>query len=208
VLDGGKIWWNISTGREVKFPDAMSGNKVVFSADGSLAAIANFNNSVSVWKVATQQLVKSFSGHIDQVKSLAFSPDNRLLLTGSADKTARLSDIASGRLLRIFTGHTASVTGVAFTPDGKRIVTTSEDKTIRTWITDYNDLLVHACTLVGVDLTQDERVLYGVSGQDPTCPQFGEQSQPLMPTTTLIPTFTPLPPWTPISTPTQSNTKP
>ncbi len=137
VLDGGKIWWNISTGAQVKFPDAMRGNKVVFSADGSLVAIVNFDNSVSVWKVATQQLVKSFSGHTDQVKSLAFSPDNRLLLTGSADKTARLWDIASGRLLRVFTGHTASVTTVAFTPDGKKIVTTSEDKTVRTWITDY-----------------------------------------------------------------------
>jgi WD40 repeat protein len=208
ILDGGKIWWNISTGGQVKFPDAMRGNKVVFSADGSLVAIVNFDNSVSVWKVATQQLVKSFSGHTDQVKSLAFSPDNRLLLTGSADKTARSWDIASGRLLRIFTGHTASVTSVAFTPDGKKIVTTSEDKTVRTWITDYNDLLAYACTLVGVDLSPEERVLYGVSGQDPTCPQFGKQPQPLMPTTTPIPTFTPLPLWTPIATPTQGNATP
>jgi WD40 repeat protein len=208
VLDGGKIWWNISTGTKVGFPDAMSGNKVVFSADGSLAAIANFNRSVSVWNVATQQLINTFSGHSDQVTSLAFSPDNRLLVTGSADKTAQVWDIASGRLLRMLTGHSASVTSVAFTPDGKKIVTTSLDKTVRTWITDYNDLLAYACTLVGVDLTQEERVLYGVSDQEPTCPQFGEHSQPLMPTTTPVPTFTPLPPWTPIATPTQGTPTP
>jgi WD40 repeat protein len=208
VLDGGKLWWNISTGMKVAFPDAMSGNRVVFSADGSLVAIANFNRSVSVWKVASQQLINTFSGHTDQVTSLAFSPDDRLLVTGSADKTAQVWDIASGRLLRVLTGHSASVTSVAFTPDGKKIVTTSLDKTVRTWITDYNDLLVYACSLVGVDFTQEERVLYGVSDQEPTCPQFGENSQPLMPTTTPVPTFTPLPPWTPIATPTQGTPTP
>jgi WD40 repeat protein len=203
VLDGGQIWWNISTGTRGSFPDAMSGDKVVFSADGSLVAIANFNRSVSVWDVASQQLVNSFSGHSDVVTSLAFSPDDRLLVTGSADKTAQVWDIASGQMLRVLTGHSAAVTSVAFTPDGKKIVTTSLDMTVRTWISDYNDLLAYACTLVGVDLTQEERVLYGVSDQDPTCPQFGEQSQSLLPTTTPVPTFTPLPPWTPIATPTQ-----
>ncbi len=203
ALDLGETWWDISKAAPVKFPDGMRGNKVVFSADGSLAAILNNDSTVSVWKMATQQLVKSFKGHTDWIKSVAFSPDNKLLLTGSADKTAMLWEIASGRLLRVFTGHSASVTSVAFTPDGQKIVTTSEDKTIRTWITDYNDLLAYACTLVGVDLTPDERTHYGVSGTDPTCPQFGSGSQALVATTTPMPTYTPLPTWTRIATPTK-----
>jgi WD40 repeat protein len=202
VLDGGKTWWNISSAGPVPFPDGMRGNKIVFSADGSMVAILNSNNSVAVWEMTTQHLIMSVAGHTDAVKSLAFSPDNRLLLTGSADKTAMLWEIPSGRLLRVFTGHGASVTSVVFSPDGQSIVTTSEDKTIRTWITDYNDLLAYACTLVGVDLTPDERINYGVSGQEATCPQFGAESQPLVATTTPIATFTPLPAWTRIATPT------
>jgi WD40 repeat protein len=208
ALDMGQTWWDISKGGPVHFPDGMRGNNIVFSADGSLVAVLYFNNSVTVWKMATQQIVKSFSGHTDGVKSLAFSPDNKLLLTGSADKTAMLWEIASGRLLRVFTGHAASVTSVAFLPDGQKIVTTSEDKTIRTWITDYNDLLAYACTLVAVDLTPQERAYYGVSGTDPTCPQFGSGSQALVATTTPIPTYTPFPAWTSVATPTKGKTTP
>jgi WD40 repeat protein len=208
AIDGGMSWWNISTGEQFNFPIEMNGNVMRFSADGSLVAMANNGKTVKVWQVSTQQVVNSFSGHTGQVISLAFSPDNRLLLTGSTDKTARLWDISTGQLVRVFSGHTAAVTSVAFAPDGKRIVTTSLDKTIRTWIADYNDLLAYACTLVGRDLTPEERVLYGVSEQDPTCPQFGNQSQPLMPTTTPNPTSTPLSLWTPIATPTQGNATP
>ncbi len=205
VFDGGRTWWNISTGARVNFPEAMSGNKIIFSPDGSLAAIIH-GYTFSVWKVATQQLVQNYSGHSDQIRSLAFSPDNKMVLTGSADKTAMLWELSSARLLRVFTGHGASVTSVAFSPDGRTIITTSLDKTIRTWITDYNDLLVYACTLVGVDLTPEERTQYGVSDQEPTCPQFGLQSQPLLPTTTPLPTLTPFSTWTPISTPTRTPT--
>jgi len=208
AIDGGMSWWNISTGEQLNFPLEMNGSVMSFSADGSLVAMANNGKTVKVWNVLTQQVVNSFSGHTDQVISLAFSPDNKLLLSGSADKTARLWDISTGQLVRVLSGHTAAVTSVFFTPDGKKIITTSLDRTVRTWITDYNDLLAYACTLVGRDLTPDERVLYGVSGDDPTCPQFGAQSMPLMPTTTPIPTFTPLPFWTPMATPTQRNTIP
>jgi WD40 repeat protein len=208
AIDGGMIWWNISSGEQLNFPREMNGNVMSFSADGSLVAMANNGKTVKVWKVSTQQVVNSFSGHTNQVISMTFSPDNKLLLTGSTDKTARLWDISTGQQVRVFSGHTAAVTSVAFTPDGKRIVTTSLDKTVRTWITDYNDLLAYACTLVGRDLSPEERVLYGVSEQDPTCPQFGKQSTPLMPTTTPVPTATPLSLWTPMATPTQGNATP
>jgi WD40 repeat protein len=200
AFDGGKTWWDISAGHEIASPGGMNGDPNIFSDDGSLFADADVVKNVSVWKVSTKELIHSFSGHTDVVTSLAISSDNRLLLTGSADKTARLWDISTGQLLRVFSGHTAAVTSVAFTPDGKKIVTGSLDKTIRTWITDYNDFLAYACTRVGTDFTAQERVLYGISDQDPTCPQFGNQSQPLLPTTTLIPTRTPLPQWTPMPT--------
>jgi WD40 repeat protein len=203
VLDGGKLWWDISTGAQVNFPGEMNGYRIVFSADGSLAAIANNpGQPVEVWNVATKQLVKQVSAINSGVTSLAFSPDNRLLLTGSDDHTARLWEISTGRLLRVFNGHTAAVTGVAFMPDGHRIVTASLDGTLRTWITDYNDLVAYACSRVGTDLTPGERDHYGISDQEPTCPQFGAQSQPLILTTTPMSTRTPLAAWTPIPTPT------
>ena len=205
AFDGGEIWWDVSSGLEVNFFSQVSGSKSIFSDDGSLFAVVSSKEdgekTVSVWDVSTKQLINRFSGHTDRIVSLAISPDNRLLLTGSVDKTAQLWDISSGQLIRTLSGHTAAVSSVVFTPDGKKIVTTSLDKTIRTWITSYDDLLAYACTLVGRDLTPEERILYGVSGEEPSCPQFGDQAQPLMPTTTPMPTHTPITVWTPIATP-------
>ncbi|RPI82611.1 MAG: TIR domain-containing protein [Chloroflexi bacterium] len=208
TLAGGSIWWDIAAGGEMDLPAEMKHSQTVFSADGSLAALLQYNHSVNVWNVSTQKLINGFFGHTDLVTSAAISLDNRLLLTGSSDKTARLWDISTGQLVRVFDGHSAAVTSVAFMPDGQRIITGSLDGTIRTWITDYYDLLAYACTRVAVDLTPEERSFYGVSGQEPTCPQFGLHSQPLMPTTTPMPTHPAMPAWTPIPTPTPSTTNP
>jgi WD40 repeat protein len=209
TLAGGNIWWDISSDAKIDFPGATSSGPSVFSGDGNLFAGTDSQGNVTVWNVSTHKMYKHFlSGHTDQINSLAFSPDNKLLLTGSADKTARLWDLSTGQLLRILSGHTAAVTSVAFTPDGKRIITGSLDKTIRTWIADYNDLLAYACSRVGSDLSPEERILYGITDQEPTCPQFGVQSQPLMPTTTPMPPSTPMSQWTPIPTATPGNTKP
>ena len=210
VLDGGKSWLEPASGATVNFPDIPNNGGplgIVFSADGSLFAVAD-SVTAAVWDVAKQRPVNHFSGHNDRITSMAISPDNRLLLTGSADKTARLWEIASGRLLRVYSGHTSAVTSVAFMPDGKKIVTGSLDMTIRTWITDYNDMIAYACSRVGLDLSPEDRTYYEVSDQEPTCPQFGSQSSALLPTTTPMPTRTPLPRWTPIMTPTPDKSKP
>jgi len=211
VIRGMNVWWDFSSDTLFDFlgGDSKGSYPSIFSGDGNLLAIADFQGKVSIYQVSPKKYFNHFlSGHSDQITSMAFSPDNKFLLTGSADKTARLWDITSGQLLRVFSGHTASVTSVNFTSDGKRIVTTSLDKSVRTWITDYNDLLAYACSRVGRDLTPEERILYGIADQDPTCPQFGEQSKPLMPTTTPMPTSTQWPQWTPIPPATEDIVKP
>ncbi len=205
AFHGGTRWWNLVTGTDFALSNGMNGYLLAFSADGKLIAFASGNNELTVWDFSTQQLINRFSGHTDRITSLAFSPDNKFLLSGSTDNSARLWNIASGHMVRVYSGHTAAVTSVRFIEDGKKIVTTSMDKSVRIWITDYNDLITYVCTLLGSDLSIDERILYGVSGQDPTCPQFGVQPQLVTLTTTLLLTPTPLPVWTPISTPTQGN---
>ncbi len=205
TVDGGKVWWDLSAGGPVDFPAEMQGDRTKFSDDGSLVAISKFmGEPIGIWNVATRKLVNRVGWGAG---SMAFSPDNKLLLTAGGDK-AQLFEISSGRQLRVYSGHTAAVTDVAFLPGGQRIMTSSMDGTIRTWITDYNDLLAYACTRVGTDLTQNERGVYRITDPEPVCPQFSKPSKALMPVTTPMPARTPPPVWTPMPTPTSGSPKP
>ena len=100
----------------------------------------------------------------------AFSSDGKYVLTSGADGTARLWDVATGTEVRRFTGHTNMVRDVAFSPDGKYILTASHDTTARLWFTDYRNTLRYVCSLLTRDFTDEERLEYGISDHDPTCP--------------------------------------
>jgi WD40 repeat protein len=61
---------------------------------------------------------------------------------------------------------------VAFAPDGKHILTGSADKTTRLWLTDVQDVVHLACSLLRRDLTAEERAAYSISDATPTCPNL------------------------------------
>src|SRR5262249_7134851 len=65
------------------------------------------------------QLIRTFEGHTEVVKSVALSPDGRLALSGGGvyhepgNRALRLWELSSGRCLRTFEGHTAEVNSVS-----------------------------------------------------------------------------------------------
>lgn len=79
-------------------------------------------------------LVRTLTGHTNQVQSIAFAPDGRTLISGSLDNTIRLWDVGSGDTL-----HTINVGepvwSIALSPDGHLLASASKDKTIRLWDT-------------------------------------------------------------------------
>jgi WD40 repeat protein len=62
------------------------------------------------------------------------------------------------------------VTRVAFSPDGKFVLTVSADGTARLWDANYHDAIRFACSRLVRDLTSDERAQYGITDDEPTCP--------------------------------------
>jgi WD40 repeat protein len=67
---------------------------VAFSPDGRLLASGSDDKTIKLWEVASGSLVRTLSGHTNDVRSVAFSPDGRLLASGSDDKTIKLWDIS------------------------------------------------------------------------------------------------------------------
>jgi WD40 repeat protein len=93
------------------------------------------------------------------------------LTSGEEDKTVRLWDIATGQQLRQFTGDLGKTEGVAFSPDDQYVLTGNEDGVARLWRVDFQEVLQFACTALPRDLTTEERAVYGITDNAPTCPK-------------------------------------
>lgn len=86
-------------------------------------------NLVQLWDMASEKLIRSFSGHSDRITVIRVSADGRYLLTGSIDKTARLWDVAKGTQLQKYQCQ-ANVHCVDISADGKSAIVASDDRII------------------------------------------------------------------------------
>jgi WD40 repeat protein/class 3 adenylate cyclase len=170
--DGTARIWDPQTGQDIMVfkghTDEVTG--VAFSPDGRFLLTASYDGSARLWEVANGKEIRRFLGHQGQVLGAAFSPDGKYVVTSGADGTARLWEVATGTEVRRFTGHTDIVRDVFFSLDGKYILTASHDTTARLWFTDYRDTLRYVCSLLTRDFMDKERLEYGISDHDPTCP--------------------------------------
>lgn len=80
-------------------------------------------------------VVRTLTGHTQDVKKVAVTPDGALAATASYDKTVRVWDLKSGATLHVLRGHTGRLGGVGITADGHTVVSSSgdTDNTIRLW---------------------------------------------------------------------------
>jgi WD40 repeat protein len=87
---------------------------------------------VKVWDAETGALIRTLSGHNDDVISAAYSPDGRRIVSGSLDNTVKVWDAETGALIRTLSGHDGSVNSATYSPDGRRIVSASRN-TVKVW---------------------------------------------------------------------------
>jgi WD40 repeat protein len=197
--------WDIKTDTKIRdFLGLRSETNVaVFSPDGRYVISGGDPGDARaiLWDAKTGAQIRTFRDFpvrygYNNVQTFAFSPDSRHVLIGSANRTARMFDVETGLEVRRFEDNKGYVVSVGFSPDGRKILIGSYQGGIYLWPTSVPDFIAEACTKVTRDFTAEERATYGISGDAPTCPQFGENYE-LPAGMTPIP-VAPLPVWTPL----------
>jgi hypothetical protein len=119
-------------------------NAVAFSREGtSIAAAEGFASvagKVRIWNIdraetASNEKIRTLTGHADSIYAVAFSPDGAQLVTASYDKLLILWDLAKGEQAHTLKHHTAAVFGAVFSPDGRSLASVAADQTIKLWNT-------------------------------------------------------------------------
>ncbi len=172
--------WDVQTSQPIR---EMKGHtnavwSVAYSPDGRFVLSGSGDQTARLWDATSGQQIRVFSGHTATIFSVKFSPDGQSILTGSADQTVRLWDVQSGQERREFVGHTRFVLDVAFSEDGRFVLSGGLDMQAHIWQTEVNDTIAAACAYLNsrdfirdsTNLDNDQRMRYGIVGNEPTCP--------------------------------------
>jgi WD40 repeat protein len=115
-LPEGRELLSIKAARSYSWPTAQI---AVFDHVGRRLAVRRENHTVAIVDAGTGALLRTLTGHSDEINTMAFSPDDRRLATAGTDKTVRLWDPDRGEEMLTLFGHQASVSGIAWSIDGR-----------------------------------------------------------------------------------------
>ena len=102
---------------------------VAFSPDGQFLASPQGSNKVGIFQVSDGYLIRTLTGHTDEVYSVSFSRDGSLIASGSQDRTIKIWRVSDGSLVRTLESHRDWVLSVPFSPDSSLTqVATLKDK--------------------------------------------------------------------------------
>jgi WD40 repeat protein/predicted acylesterase/phospholipase RssA len=123
-------------------------NEIALSGDGEIAASAEENGVVHIWRVRSGDRPKELekSGKPLATRCVAIGPNGNTIAAGSTDGKIRLWQSSSNPTPKIIESHTGTVYEVYFSPDGQRLASAGADKenvkSIRLWsLTNGIDLL-------------------------------------------------------------------
>lgn len=95
--------------------------------------IASEDGTVSVWNLASLEMVHSIKVSADTVRSIAISPDEKQVAFGCRDNSIKIYDLHDYTLFKSLHGHTMSVFTLAYSPDGTYLASGGRDAQIKIW---------------------------------------------------------------------------
>jgi WD40 repeat protein len=115
----GVIFWDVTTGKEIRRFDGVTPNAMAVEAGGGRFA-ATESHGVIVWDLASGAEVTRIERHAPGVRAVAWVPGSTTFVSGSWDETVRVWDTETGTLRHTFRDED-SVHSVAASPDGKLV---------------------------------------------------------------------------------------
>ena len=101
-----------------------------FNPQGDRLAAA-VGTQVTIWDLATQQVVRNLPRESFLIQSVSWSPDGKMLATGRRILTVWNTEDWS--IVRRLSGHREGVLDLAWAPDSRLLASSSADNTIILW---------------------------------------------------------------------------
>ncbi len=138
LMASSEMIWDVASEQEVhKHEYTGEVGHVAFSPDGSMLAVAGFPATVTLWDVASNELIRTFDRQAEALGyfSVEFSPDGKQLAASGADNgTVTLWDVATGQITGMLEhGDRSDVHDLAFSLDGRLLAGGGTGSAVRIW---------------------------------------------------------------------------
>ena len=127
-----RVWDRAGNGSRVLRNQGYALYAAAFSPDGVLAT-AGKDRIVTLWDVASGNIIRTLDRHDAEIHALVYSPSGRLLVSAGGDRTVRVWDLARGEEQAALSGHRQTILALAYSPDGRWLASSDAANTIRIW---------------------------------------------------------------------------
>jgi len=141
--------------------------QIVVSPDESSFAVASENETVTLYDLATLDTLLLFTGHSDEVFSVAYTSDGSEILSGGFYGEIHRWNTSTGEIIQSYDEHRYRVTSIDISDDDTRFVSSGIDRTIREWNIESGEVLglydAHLFWVTEVHYMNDDRELISSS---------------------------------------------
>ena len=143
-MDKTAIVWDASTGKPLSVYSGHTKPTLdVDWKDDTTFATCSADRTIRISSVDSNDVVKTFAGHTDEVNAIKWDPSGNLLVSASDDYSAKVWSMDSDKPVHDFRGHSKEIYTVRWSPTGQGsanpgkpllLASGSFDSTIKLWV--------------------------------------------------------------------------
>ena len=133
----------------------------------SIVTCSFSQNSIYIWDLNKNLIVKSFKAHMDSVMCLEVYELNKSIISGSKDKLIKIWSLETGACLQTLQGHTSWIWCLKMLINGQRLASGSTDACVKIWDLKngacISTLKLHTAAILCLEQLDNEFLLSGGS---------------------------------------------